>query len=69
MPLKEKYQPVVDLIEELHGEIIKAEEERGFFVIEGLLKSEDEIDLVKRKAEKINDIKADDIKLKLEVKQ
>jgi len=69
MPLQEKYQPVIDLIKELHGEIIKAEEERGFFVIEGLLKSEDEITLVKSKAEKINDIKADDVILKLEVKQ
>jgi len=69
MPLRNKYQPVLDLIEELNGEIIKAEEERGFFVIEGFLDSEDEIKLVKRKAEKINDIKADEITLKLEVKQ
>ncbi|RPI73010.1 MAG: hypothetical protein EHM47_06985 [Ignavibacteriales bacterium] len=69
MPLRDKYQPVVDLIKELKGEVIKAEEERGFFVIEGRLDSEDEIELVKSKLKKINDIKADEIKLKLGVKQ
>ena len=69
MSLRDKYLPLVDLIEELKGNVLKAEEERGYFVIEGLLGSEDEIELVKRKAEKINDIKADDIKLKLEVRQ
>lgn len=69
MPLKDKYQPIIDLIKEMKGEVLKAEEERGFFIIEGLLDSEDEIELVKSRTEKINDIKADEIKLKLGVKQ
>jgi hypothetical protein len=69
MPLRDKYQPLVDLIKEMKGEVLKAEEERGYFVIEGLLDSEDEIELVKNKAEKINTIKADEIKLKLGVRQ
>jgi hypothetical protein len=69
MPLRDKYQPIVDLIKEMKGEVLRAEEERGYFVIEGVMDSEDEIELVKRKTEKINDIKADEIKLKLGVKQ
>lgn len=69
MPLKDKYQPVIDLINELKGKVLRAEEERGFFVIEGLLDSEDEIELVKSKMKKINEIKADEIKLKLGVRQ
>lgn len=68
MPLRDKYQPVVDMIKEMKGEVLKAEEERGFFVIEGLLDSEDEIELVKNKMKMINDIKADEIKLKLGVR-
>lgn len=69
MPLRDKYQPIIDLIKEMKGEVLKAEEERGFFVIEGLLDTEDEIELVKKRAEKINDINADEIKIKLGVRQ
>jgi hypothetical protein len=69
MPLRDKYQPVIDLIKEMKGEVLRAEEERGYFVIEGLLDSEDEIELVKSKSRKINNIKADEIKLKLGIKQ
>ena len=68
MPLRDKYQPVVDLIKEMRGEVLKAEEDRGYFVIEGLLNSEEEINKVRRKVQKINDINADEIKLKLELR-
>ena len=68
MPLGDKYIPVIELIDELNGEVIRAEEERGFFVIEGTLDSEHDIDLVKEKAGKINKLKADDIKLNLKLK-
>ncbi|HSP88712.1 MAG TPA: hypothetical protein VLN45_11300 [Ignavibacteriaceae bacterium] len=69
MPLRTKYQPIIDLIEELNGEVTKAEEERGFFVIEGFVNSDSDLSLVKRKTDKINDIKADEINLNLIVKK
>jgi hypothetical protein len=50
------------LIKELGGQIIKTKKDRGYFIIGGLLNSEDEIELAKRKSEKIN-IKADEVKL------
>ncbi len=69
MPLRDKYQPIIDLIKEMKGDVIRAEEERGYFAIEGFLESEDEIELVRRRTEKINKLKADEIKLKLGVRQ
>jgi hypothetical protein len=69
MPLRTKYQPILDLIEELNGEVTKAEEERGFFVIEGFVNSDSDLSLVKRKTNKINEIKADEIILNLQLRK
>lgn len=68
MPLKDKYISVLELMNQLNAEIIRAEEERGYFIIEGGVNSESDLNLIKSKVDEVNELKADDIKINVRVK-
>lgn len=69
MPLKDKYIPVVELMQRLNAEIIRAEEDRGWFVIEGRVETQEQKDLVEERARLLNDVNADDIKLNIQIRK
>lgn len=54
MSIKDKYTPVLKLMDELEAKEIKVREERGTLIIRGTVKDENNKKLILGKAEEVN---------------
>lgn len=69
MSLKDKYKPLLDLLNELKIEELEISTERGTLIIKGAVKNQNDKNLIDEKIKQINIEKALDIKVNLIVKK
>lgn len=67
MPLKTKYQPVLDLLNEFNAKEIHSFEERGYLVITCTVNDEHKKKMILEKIKEINNEVAHDIKVSINV--
>jgi HSP20 family molecular chaperone IbpA len=68
MSLKDKYKPLLDLLDELKVEDLNISVERGTLIINGKTKNQNDKNLIDEKVKQINVEKAFDINIAIDVK-